>query len=147
MQSTSSPESRIIWSDYRKGQEFEHELINRKATWLLTTQGLLFAAYGVTFKEASADAALLGFRQVVIGTGVAIALIDLVGVGTLIAAKFLHWRKYRALFITSEKLTLPEPLNERPLQWGMQSVLTAISLVPDVLFPMAFAIAWWAVPG
>jgi hypothetical protein len=35
---------RDIWNDYNHRQEFEHELIDRKTTWLLTTQAILFAA-------------------------------------------------------------------------------------------------------
>ena len=44
---------RSSWDDYNRKQEFEHDLINRKTTWSLTTQGILFAAYGVTFSAKS----------------------------------------------------------------------------------------------
>jgi len=146
MQSDDSrQESRAIWIDYTKGQGFEHELINRKTTWLLTTQGLLFTAYGVTFRETGDDPGLLAFRQVIIFTGVAIALITMVGVGALIFSKIWSWLKYRALFLASEKLTLPEPLNEQPLPWGVQSNNTAITLIPDLALPLVFARAWLAV--
>ena len=36
------------WEDYRKGQEFEHTLIDRKTSWFLAAQGLVFAAYGLS---------------------------------------------------------------------------------------------------
>jgi hypothetical protein len=42
-------EYRDIWDDHNHSQEFEHNLINRKTTWSLTAQTLLFAAYGVVF--------------------------------------------------------------------------------------------------
>ena len=32
--------------DYHKTQAFEHSLINRRITWLLTSQGIFFAALG-----------------------------------------------------------------------------------------------------
>lgn len=32
---------------YFKRLEFEHELINRRLTWLLSSQTILFAAYGI----------------------------------------------------------------------------------------------------
>ena len=41
-------EFRDVWQDCNHRQEFEHDLINRKTTWSLTGQTILFAAYGVT---------------------------------------------------------------------------------------------------
>src|SRR5438034_10742862 len=40
-------EYRDIWCDHNHQQEFEHELINRKTTWSLTAQTILFTAYGL----------------------------------------------------------------------------------------------------
>ena len=37
-----------MWQDQNHRQEFEHDLLNRKTTWGLTGQTILFAAYGVT---------------------------------------------------------------------------------------------------
>lgn len=39
---------RQAWQDFRTHQEFEHLLIDRKTSWLLTTQGLLLATYAIT---------------------------------------------------------------------------------------------------
>ena len=45
------------WRDYNDRQQFEHQLIDRKTVWLLTTQGLLFAAYGVVMTSETQSAA------------------------------------------------------------------------------------------
>lgn len=47
---------RRAWLDHRDQQQFEHQLIDRKTTWLLSTQAILFAAYGVTFQNATFSA-------------------------------------------------------------------------------------------
>lgn len=39
--------SKELFFDYTARQKFEHELINRRVTWLLTSQTILFAAYGL----------------------------------------------------------------------------------------------------
>ena len=50
-------EARDVWEDSQHRQEFEHDLINRKTTWSLTGQTILFAAYGVTLRSDFADKA------------------------------------------------------------------------------------------
>jgi hypothetical protein len=58
----------MAWEDAQSRQEFEHELINRKTTWLLTSQGLLFTAYGVTFGGAAGPDTMGESRTVVAWT-------------------------------------------------------------------------------
>ena len=36
-----------LYKDYMNRLDFEHELINRRVTWLLTSQSILFAIYGI----------------------------------------------------------------------------------------------------
>ena len=40
----SSGDRRSLFEDHVTGLVFEHDLINRKIVWLLTSQSLLFAA-------------------------------------------------------------------------------------------------------
>jgi hypothetical protein len=42
-------------SEYAERLKFEHELINRRVTWLLTSQSILFAAYGVALEKPAAE--------------------------------------------------------------------------------------------
>jgi len=137
-------EMRDIWADYNTRQAFEHELINRKTTWLLATQTLLFAAYGVTFTSAGNDAHVDEFRRVVAYSGLSIALIVLVGVVALIRSKFRSWKAYRAFYVDSKTVDPPRPLDKGPLEWGVLTRNTFVTLLPDVLLPLVFVAAWSA---
>jgi hypothetical protein len=132
-------ESRDIWNDYNARQEFEHELIDRKTTWWLTTQSILFAAYGLTVNDGAT------FRRVIAYVGVATAIVTLFGVLFIIVSKFLSWRRYSKFYRTSPMYSPPRPLHEKPLAWGVHSFNTVLTLVPDILLPLIFAVAWWYV--
>jgi hypothetical protein len=145
-------ESRDIWGDYNDRQKFEHELIDRKTRWLATAQTILFAAYGITWKDPVADGAQ-AFRNIVACAGIAVAVVTLVGVVTVIISKFLSWRDYKE-FYESNTCYLPRPFKvegENPkvegekLEWGVRTWNTWLTLVPDVFLPIIFAGAWVAV--
>jgi hypothetical protein len=139
-------EMRDVWTDFNHRQEFEHGLINNKTTWLLATQSILFAAYGVTFgipaESRVDDSTVAAFRDIVAVLGSSIALVILIGVLGLIASKYLSWRTYTAFFVESQPLKLPGPLKTRPLEWGVLTANTLITLVPDVAIPVVFIAAW-----
>jgi hypothetical protein len=135
-------ETRDIWNDYNRRQEFEHDLINRKTTWLLTTQTILFAAYGLTFRIGSVDEVRDQFRDIVASSGLAIALIILVGMLALIRSKVLSWRAYKDFYDEEETPNPPRPLDRGPLEWGVHSRTTPLTLLPDVLLPLVFVMAW-----
>lgn len=71
----SKPEMRVMFDDHHARQEFEHQLIDRKTTWLLASQALLFAAYGVTYDASGADGTppVEDFRRWIARSGLAIA--------------------------------------------------------------------------
>jgi Na+-translocating ferredoxin:NAD+ oxidoreductase RnfD subunit len=108
----ATPASRETWKDYRNGQEFEHQLIDRKTSWFLTAQTILFAAYGLSSQETPETSLAQDFRNVTASSGQVLALIALVGVLSLVVAKVVHWRKYRAFFEAHR--SLPAPYSERP---------------------------------
>lgn len=132
--------SRSIWQDHMRSQEFEHELINRKTTWLLTTQGLLFAAYGVAFGETQPGERLKEFQSLVAWTGLLSSAVLLVGVVALIVSKWVSWRRYGAYFKVAGGL--PAPHDPRRLQWGVHTVNTFFALAPDVALPVVFGSVW-----
>jgi hypothetical protein len=136
-------ESRDVWQDYNHRQEFEHDLINRKTSWWLTGQTILFAAYGVTLRSDLADKGN-EFQTVVALSGLAVAVVTGLGVLALILSKCLSWWDYRRFFSAQPPigLQLPRPLNERSLQWGVRTWNTFITLAPDVFLPIIFAVAW-----
>jgi hypothetical protein len=131
---------RDVWHDHNSRQEFEHTLIDRKTTWLLTTQTILFAAYGVTFSSEGTPQGREVFRIVVGCSGAALAALGYYGVARLVKSKELSWQDYRAFFKTS--LQLPGPLEGKELKWGVRTDNTRHSLYPDRLFPVVFIIAW-----
>jgi len=87
-------ESRDRWYDHNHRQEFEHDLINRKTTWGLTSQTILFAAYGVTLRSENLDKSkdLLDisndFRKVVVFAGLGVALVTFLGVVSIYSPYF-----------------------------------------------------------
>jgi hypothetical protein len=134
---------RDIWDDYNHRQEFEHTLIDRKTTWLLATQALLVAGYGVTFDSKNSPEELEEFRNVVAGVGMGISGIVLVGVVFLIVSKLRAWAEYRDYF--AEGGTPQLPLGGEKLKWGAGHWNTFLTLLPDVLLPIAFLVGWWVI--
>lgn len=113
---------------YEKRLAFEHELINQRLTWLLTSQGLLFAAYAFAV-EKSQDKFLLVLPKL----GIAVSILLLIGVGCGFIAKIVLWRKQNK---DKEKCKDWEPL-------GPSTVNTFIALLVDMMLPVIFAIAWY----
>lgn len=130
---------RELWDDHNAAQRFEHDLINRKTTWLLTTQTILFASYGVTFRAPDGDGMLEVFRVVVSVSGLLIALTMSYGVEKLIESKEKSWQQYRDRF-TAEALV--DPLGNPELRWGVDTEHTRKTLLPDRLLPCVFIAAW-----
>ena len=138
---------RDIWDDHNQRQKFEHELINRQTTWLLTTQSILFAAYGVTFESTRPDTEVMTFRIVVACSGFLIAVAALYGVAYLIKAKWRSWKEYQGYFARPDTPHLPDPLDGKPpklLEWGVETATTKRTLVPDVVPACVFIVAWLA---
>jgi hypothetical protein len=135
-------ECRDIWKDYNSRQEFEHDLINRKTTWLLTTESILFAAFGLTFRAVADTTAVDAFRYIVAASGLLSALAIWRGVRCLITSKHLSWEQYRDFYAKSANIELPRPLQGEPLPWGVDNNNTRRSLAPDQFQPAIFALAW-----
>ena len=119
--------NRDAWEDYYSNQKFEHELINRKTTWLLTSQTVMFAAYGVALESGCDKAAKFG--TIVSVTAIFVALIMFVGVIAVIRSKKLSFNEYRSSF-------------DPEAEWGIETRTTIASLVPDGFLPLVFAVVW-----
>jgi hypothetical protein len=139
-------EAQRAWSDYEDRQKFEHELLDRKITWLLTSQTILFAAYGVSFEGEGGGEET--FRNIVAATGVSIAAIAFIGAVALVNSKRMSWKSYAKFFgdpagrMPSPLKELPGPLKEEPLQWGVKTWNTWAALAPDILLPLVFVVVW-----
>ena len=71
-----------------------------------------------------------------------IALIVLFGVLGLLRSKYLSWRLYEKVFKPDGQASLPGPLAEKSLQWGVDTRNTLLTLAPDVALPVVFMVAW-----
>jgi hypothetical protein len=111
-------------SEYMDRLKFEHELINRRVTWLLSSQSLLLAAYAFALGKGHRL-----FLMTLAATGIAIALCVLVGILASFTAKRVTWRHFVGLGNRGE----PFWANE----W-----ITYVGFMPDVALPIVFAIAW-----
>lgn len=117
-------------TEYLRRLEFEHELIGRRIGWLLTSQGLLLAAYGVTLDNCSAAALELQWWIKMVGFLVSIAV--LFGVVAGVLAKWQTYQDFRG----------PQrPPGGWP-PWGVSTPATWIGLIPDFALPVIFAVVW-----
>jgi hypothetical protein len=137
-------EMRDIWKDFNHRQEFEHELINRKTTWLLSTQAILFAAFGVTLREG--EGPVLGitddFRILLSIAGLSIAALTMVGVLCVIHSKRISWKTYAEFYASGAIPGTPAPFDRTDVQWGVRTRNTWLTLAPDGLLPVVFIVVW-----
>ena len=135
------PERRKLFEDQVKGLEFEHELINRKITWLLTSQSLLFAALGLTLASSS-----LEIVRIIASLGLAVCVVVAIALAGNIAAKrFVHLDYKRR----EQSLGSPEPRwgvrGNGEIEFGVRSFTTWLGIAADLAVPLVFAGAWIAV--
>jgi hypothetical protein len=132
-------ESREAWQDYNNQQQFEHALIDRKTTWSLTAQSILFAAYGLTVTKVAPLAS--EFRLAVAVSGLVVAALTLIGVVGLIVSKLASHHEYMTYF--TEGHCLPKPNENNHLKWGPAGMgITLITLIPDFGTPVLFIVIW-----
>jgi hypothetical protein len=132
-------ESRETWQDYNDEQQFEHSLIDRKTTWSLTAQSILFAAYGLTVTKDAPPGS--EFRLAVAVSGLVVAALTLIGVSGLIVSKRASYRKYKCYF--DGGLCLPKPNKGNHLKWGPAGTLnTMVTLLPEIGIPALFIVTW-----
>ena len=111
--------------EYSERLKFEHELINRRVTWLLTSQTILFAAYGVALANPGHGL----FLTTVALTGGLIAILVLFGVVAAFAAKYCTWTDFKNSGNAAE-------------QFWVRTWITYIGFIPEFALPLVFAVAW-----
>jgi hypothetical protein len=156
MTSASPPQSEVpdkyevmrdVWNDYNRRQDVEHELIDRKTTWLLTGESLLFTAYGVTLglsdNETPEHLMKIAdkFRGGVAWAGLLIAAAMLVGLTTIIISKWASWRRYLTMYEKRDP-DLPKPFTGTSLTWGPYTKNTLVSVSADLAVPIVFLGIW-----
>jgi hypothetical protein len=127
------------WKDHTDRQVFEHQLIDRKTSWSLTTHGILFAAYGLTLGAKEPPDAHQ-FQSTVAWSGLAVAVVTLLGVGFVVLSKWRTFLLYEKHF--GSMRSRPDLPGIKPLRWGAGPFNTLGSLLPDICVPIVFLIAW-----
>ena len=125
MQQTSK-----LWmtrAEYSHRMQFEHELINRRLGWLLTSESILFAAFGFAIGKD------LFFLRVVACGGLAISLAIFLGILTSQDAKNKIWEDFKA----SGK-------NEDDQEFWVRTSITRRAFFPERALPLVFAAMWTA---
>lgn len=116
---------------HEKSMYFEHELINRRLSWLLTSQSILFAAMALVVDgvdlsiKDNLSARSEEFIKVIPIMGAVISLSIFSGVLAGAIAKYRIWKE--------SKLK----------HWGVRTWITRWALLgTDLLLPIIFAIIW-----
>jgi hypothetical protein len=133
---SSTPDDwRLIFEDHVKGLEFEHELIDRKITWLLTSQTILFAALGLSLR-----APVLEFVRIIATVGLVLCVFIIVGlVGNIMAKRFVY-SDYRNRVDAGQ--TSWGVRGTGKVEFGVRSRTTWLGIVADIAIPLTFAVAW-----
>lgn len=118
---------------YENRQGIEHELINRRLTWLLSSQSILFAALAfVLGKDADLKLKMI-FFDIVSTLGLGISLLILLGVSMGMMAKYTSW------------YDVNKGVQKTGIPLGVRTWITTIAIIPDVCMPVLFAWAWWLI--
>ena len=113
------------FEQYHKNLKFEHEMINRRLTWLLTSQTFLFAALAVSNEVP------LGLKLAIPKLEIAISMFIWIAVVMSLTAKVILWKDYNRGKIYTRKVP-----------FGVRNWITWTAFVPDFFMPLAFAAAW-----
>lgn len=112
--------------EYLRRLGFEHELIGRRIGWLLTSQSILLAAYGLAIDKAGHAADL--YRLWIPRVGPLLALAVLFGVIAAALAKYCTYRDFQE--------------DNPSANWGVRTYITVLGLVPDFALPIIFTFVW-----
>jgi hypothetical protein len=133
----------------------EHELINRKLTWLFSSQSILFAALAFVVGKDVEPRYKDPFLHAICPLGLFVSIFIFIGVVMCIIAKHRSWKdskgvveeeikalKQNSLPSKASSLEELESQYNKVRYWGVRNSITRLALIPDFLMPIAFAAAW-----
>ena len=129
---------------YLARQEFEHNLINRRLTWLLTSQSILFAALAFSLgQDVNPDHKTL-FLIIVSSLGLFLSMAIFLGIWMGVRAKYLNYKDINKDKDKDKDIDKDDEIKKKgeKIPWGVRTWITNIALIPDVLMPVAFSVAW-----
>jgi len=113
--------------EYSARMGFEHELIDRRLGWLLTSETILLAAYGLAF-----DQNILFLKLVALG-GLGISGAVLLGILAAHEAKYCIWEDF-----------LKSGESDKDEQFWVRTAITRKAFFTERAFPVVFALIWLA---
>jgi hypothetical protein len=135
--SRGTDDCRREYEDYRNRFDNEHNLIDRKITWLLTSQALLFAALGFSLRGPS-----LALVRIMAGVGLAICLGISVGLIGNIGAKWCVFSDYRQFVEGRPDCKWGVRPGTNTVEFGVRTLTTWLGIIADIVVPLTFALAW-----
>ncbi len=110
----------------------EDELMSQRLGWLLTSQIVLFAAYGILLKDVP-QGSNKRLIYVIEGFGITIACLIFIGILAAIIASYILYRKVNN--------KIDNPLAEKQTL-GVHPILTIIGWLVAAFILVIFIIAW-----
>lgn len=134
-------------NEYLNKQQFEHDLINRRLTWLLTSQSILFAALALALGNDVVENHRATFMLILPLLGIVISAFTFLGVLMGVIAKYTNWqdelKAQQKRKANAEQNG--EEFIEEPVDWGVRAWITRGAITTDLAIPLAFLGAWiWA---
>src|SRR5256885_1056039 len=109
--------------------KFEDELINNRLTWLLASESLLFAGYGVILTSDKVDPAKIKlWTAPFLVVGLALSGLIFLSILAAVFANVHNWRKLK-----KKKSTV---------SLGVYPPATIVAWIVTCLVPLAFAAGW-----
>jgi len=109
--------------------QFEHSLINNRITWLLVTQGFLFAAYAAALVNSPPSE----FLGQVAKVGIAISVLAIAAITASLLAKYFTWKDLKKL----------DQFKCEP--WWVRTPITIFAAVAELAVPVVFIGAWFQI--
>lgn len=120
----------VDFDRYDKDLKFEHDLINRRLTWLLTSQTILFGALAFILGKDVFVETRQALLCIIPGLGIVISASLWLAIAMSLTAKAFLWQDY--------KKSSGKP-KER---FGIRTWITFIAFAPDFFMPLGFVVAW-----
>jgi hypothetical protein len=114
---------------YKNNLKFEHDLINRRLTWLFNSQTILIAVAVFANKADGTNRTYSNILDYLPFLGLFSCLAIFIGIMAGVIAKYLIWKDYK------EKTDPNE-------QWGVRTRITKMAVSLDLLLPIIFLSLW-----
>ena len=124
-------EAQIRYDEHCK---FEDQLIANRLSWLLTSQSILFAGYGVILRGDITRTYQVSASRIFFIVGLTVSLLIFVGILAAVLANLHH------------KRDLHKEFPDKKIHLGIRAYTTVTGWSVALLLPVVFIIAWLCLP-